>query len=66
MSLLDRIKNIITELPYGIRGIPLDLFEPDNLTKVYLSLSEREKNKLNSILLSRKEKFFMNLLKKLK
>ena len=66
MSLLDRIKNIITELPYGIRGIPLDLFEPDNLTKVYLSLSEREKNKLNSILLSRKEKFFINLLKKLK
>ena len=66
MSLLDRIKNIITELPYGIRGIPLDLFEPDNLTKVYLSLSEREKNKLNSILLSRKEKFFINLLKTLK
>ena len=66
MSLSERIKNIITELPFGIMGIPFDLFEPDNLIKVYLSLSETEKNKFNSILLSRKEKFFINLLKKLK
>ena len=65
MSLSERIKNIITELPFGIMGIPFDLFEPDNLIKVYLSLSETEKNKFNSILLSRKEKFFINLVKKL-
>ena len=65
MSLSERIKNIITELPFGITGIPFDLFEPDNLMKVYLSLSETEKNKFNSILLSRKEKFFINLVKKL-
>ena len=65
MSLSERIKNIITELPFGIMGIPFDLFEPDNLIKVYLSLSETEKNKFNSILLSSKEKFFINLVKKM-
>lgn len=65
MSLLDRINNIITELPFGIKGIPFELFETENLQKVYFSLDDINKKKLIHILSSRKEKNFKNFIKSL-
>ena len=61
MTYLDRIKNIIHERPFGLCGIPQDLFELKNFDGIINILSIEDKKKLDEILSLRNEKFFKNL-----
>ena len=61
MTYIDRIKKIIHERPFGLCGIPQDLFEVKNFDGVINILSIEDKKKLDEILSLRNEKFFKNL-----
>ena len=61
MTYLDRIKKIIHERPFGLCGIPQDLFEVKNFDGIINILSIEDKKKLDEILSLRNEKFFKNL-----
>lgn len=63
MTYIDRIKKIIHERPFGLCGIPEDLFEVKNFDGVINTLSIQDKKKLDEILSLRNEKFFKNLYK---
>ena len=65
MNLVDRIKNIIQERPFGLDGIPKALFEIENISSAFLLLSENEKSKFKSLIENKKKKFFKIIKKKL-
>jgi len=65
MNLVDRIKNIIKERPFGLDGIPKELFEIENISSVFSLLSENEKLKFKSLIVNKKNKFFKIVKKKL-
>ena len=65
MNAVDRIKNIIQKRPFGLNGIPKELFEIENISSVFSLLSENEKLKFKSLIENKKNKFFKTIKKKL-
>ena len=65
MNLVDRIKNIIQERPFGLDGISKALFEIENISSAFSLLSESEKSKFKSLIENKKKKFFKIIKKKL-
>ena len=65
MNLVDRIKNIIQERPFGLDGISKALFEIENISSAFSLLSESEKSKFKSLIENKKKKFFKIIKKNL-
>ena len=61
MSLVDRIKKIIEVRPYGLVGIPKELFEIESLSNIIPSLSKDEIKRFQEILKNRNDKFFKKI-----
>ena len=66
MTYFERIRKIIHERPFGLCGIPQDLFEMRNFEGIINDLSIEDKKKLEETLSLRNEKFFKHLYKILK
>ena len=66
MSLKQRIKDIANKQPYGLCGIPEDLYELSNIKNVFADLDENTRNNFFLLVQNRKERFFRNLLNEIK